>query len=158
MANHLAQLARNAGVYTLRLQAKATSTRLLMVALLIPQVGAIQGAPALKLTEQEERDSYAIYSMLLRQDELRKYSPILGIRQETLIFQQGAAGDPYPVWPEPAPNQRGTYKSLIEDFKRRNARPFLLQRKFDLPSYRLVTARAARLIDMKHSPVAPRPG
>jgi hypothetical protein len=127
-----------------------------MVALMIPQVGASGDAPGLKSTQQEQLDAYAIYSMLLKQDKSRAYSPILGILQETRIFQP--SGKPYTIWPEPAPEQRKLYKSLIEDFKRRNARPLLLQRDFDLPAYRLLTAPEEDAVGRMHPTVPPPPG
>lgn len=121
--------------------------------------GAAHEAPhfdaALKLSEQEERDSYEIYSMLLRQDAVRVRSPILGIRCETSISRPG---DGEPLWPEPIPEQRKTYQSLIDDFKRRNARPLVLEEKFDLPSYRLLTSREVKEIGKTHPPVPPPPG
>jgi hypothetical protein len=126
---------------------------------MVVQAGSARGAAAVKLTEQEEHDSYAIYSMLLKQGALGVHSAVLGIQQERKIFRPVAGVDELPCdWPKPSPEQRKTYQPLIEDFKRRNARPLLLQEKFDLPSYRLLTNREVREVDRKHPVVTPPPG
>lgn len=126
----------------------------MVVLLLIPQIGAGQGAQeVLKLTKTEEHDAYTIYSMLLKQ--VGGHSPILGIQRETRIFRPA---DGEPVWPEPSPQQKRTYHPLIEDFKRRNARPFMLQERFDLASYRLLSVQEVEEIGKMYPPVPPPPG
>jgi hypothetical protein len=62
------------------------------------------------MTEQEQRDSYAIYSLLLKQYDTGESGPPLGIPQDTVIFQPHGASDPYPAWPVPTPDQRRTYE------------------------------------------------
>ena len=121
---------------------------------MVVQAGSARGAAAPKLTEQETRDAYAIYSMLLKQLASRRYHQIVGIGQETV--KPGSAGEPSPLWPEPAPDQRKTYEPLIEDFKRGNAQPFVLARMFDLAEYRLLTPMEVKEIARRH-PVVPRP-
>lgn len=126
---------------------------------MVVQAGSARGAAAVKLTEQEEHDSYAIYSMLLKQDALGVHSAVLGIQQETVIFRHVAGVDELPCdWPKPSREQRKTYHPLIEDFKRRNAHPLVLQAKFDLPRYRLLTAREVKEVGKMYPPVPPPPG
>jgi hypothetical protein len=134
----------------------ATVGTLLCVILALAQVGAAQEAGPLRLTPEEEHDSYAIYSMLLKQIAPRAVHRPLGISQETV--KPGSGGEPHPLWPDCTETQRGIYGALIEDFKQRNAQPLLLQRKFDIRQYRLLTPGELKEIAARNPVVPPPPG
>jgi len=122
---------------------------------LIAQVVAAGGATVPKLTRQEELDSYSIYSMLLKMEEWHEHSPVVGIQADTQIFQPAGTGSG--CVPEPSAAKRLLYRPIIEDFQRRNARPSVLEMKFDFPSYRLLTALEVKEFSETHGPVPPPP-
>jgi hypothetical protein len=134
-----------------RLVASILMTCLISAFAPVGRAAALPNSPLPKLQASELQDSYAIYSMLLRRWPLGKPSPTLGILAETTLRT-------CPVWPRPAPSQRATYEQLIENFKQCNARPTQLQRRFELPSYRLLSAHEADEAEMKHPPVPPPGG
>ena len=86
----------------------------------------------LKLTVAEAKDSYSIYSMLLRTEmppEL--HTTAWTITQETQVFSDL---DPASI----SECRKSIYQPLIQDYAAKNKKRLLLERKFDLPRYELV--------------------
>lgn len=121
-----------------------------------PAVSDVASA-GVSLTPQEERDSYAIYSMLLSQDPERTVSQVLGIQNETRLRQLLGADEPRPQLPVAAPAQRATYQPVIEDFKRRNLQSMTLEPKFDIDRYTLLTTHEAEEVAALNPTIPPPP-
>jgi hypothetical protein len=79
----------------------------------------------LTLTAAEEKDSYDVYSIVLRSDvPLQWHTSGWAIKQET----RG-----YPMCLEPAKDQEFLYRSVIDDYMMKNNSKLMLQRNLDLP-------------------------
>src|SRR6266571_9248707 len=108
-----------------------------------------QSTNELKLPTAEEKDSYEIYSMLLR-TELPPQWKITGwaIKQETQTFpNMGSIGDR--VCLEPPKDQQPIYLPLIADYVAKNKKTLTLERKFDLPQYALIDLAATKIIQQR---------
>ena len=96
----------------------------------------------LKLTAAEAKDSYAIYSMLLRTEmppEL--HATAWAVAQETQVFSDLDSASIIASISEclTIPRDRKSiYQPLIQDYAAKNKKRLLLERKFDLPRYELV--------------------
>jgi len=93
----------------------------------------------LKLTAAEEKDSYEIYSMLLRTElppqwKLTRWT----IRQETQTFPNYGHNHTLRECLQPSQDQESTYLPLIENYVAKNKKKLVLERKFDLPQYVLI--------------------
>src|SRR5215813_4173610 len=80
----------------------------------------------LTLNPQEEKESYDIYSTVLKMKE-----PLVNawtIVRETHGFK---------LCSEPKPDQDAIYRSMADDYILKNKRTLILQRKFNLPQYAL---------------------
>lgn len=100
-------------------------------------------ADKLTLTPAEEKDSYEIYSMLLRTEMPSEWKiTAWAIRQETQTFPAfGAmAGSDVSQCLSFVPDQKSIYLPLIQDYVARNKKKLVLERKFDLPQYALIEA------------------
>jgi hypothetical protein len=105
-----------------------------------------------KLTAMEEKDSYEIYSMLLRTEmrpewNIREWA----IRQETQTFPNygGGNGGNLGMCLGPLQNQESIYRPVIEDYVAKNKKRLLLERKFDLPEYALVGPEEIKAIQQR---------
>jgi hypothetical protein len=90
-----------------------------------------------KLTAAEEKDSYEIWSMLLRTEMPGSNTAVWAIKQETQTFPHDGPIT-LNVCLQPSGDQESTYRPLIDDYVARNKRTFVLERKFDLPQYALI--------------------
>jgi hypothetical protein len=90
-------------------------------------------AAARTLAPEEQDDSYAIYSLLLRNEAPKGVDTwaraIIGETQRGRLT----------MCLRPEPHQESVYLPLIKDFERKNKVPFTLQSKFDLPVFRLIS-------------------
>ena len=96
-------------------------------------------ANELRLTTAQEKDSYEIYSMLLRMElppqwKLTSWT----IRQETQSFPNYANNHTLRECLQPSRDQQSTYLPLIEDYVAKNKKKLVLERKFDLLQYALI--------------------
>ena len=82
----------------------------------------------LTLSPEEEKESYEIYSAVLRAREPRISSWM--IIQETRGFE---------FCTKPSHDQEAIYRPMIDDYVQKNRKTLLLARKFDLPEYTFVT-------------------
>jgi len=95
----------------------------------------------LTLTAQEEKDSYEIYSILLRTEMSPNWKiTAWAITQETRIFPSDGTqnGRGPAVCLQPPEDQRSIYLPLIEDYIAKNKKRLILKRKVDLPQFALV--------------------
>jgi hypothetical protein len=118
-----------------------------------PPVGQAQqqNADELKLTAAQEKDSYEIYSLLLRTELPPQWKlAAWAIRKETQTFPNHGAsnGNSPTVCLEPSQEQKSIYRPLIEDYAARNKKK-LLERKFDLPEYALIEPTEIRAIQIR---------
>lgn len=109
------------------------------IVLVLPIVSA--GADQITLTAAEEKDSYEIYSFLLRKEMPQQWNiSAWAISQETRTFPFD--GEPNGRSPaaclEPSPDQKSIYLPLIEDYVAKNKNKLILKPKFDLPKFALV--------------------
>src|SRR5205807_2493457 len=91
-----------------------------------------QNANELKLTAREEKDSYEIYSMLLRTEMPPQWNiTAWAIRQETQTYPNYGAtsGGSLGVCLQPSRDQESIYLPLIEDYVAKNKRKLVLERK-----------------------------
>ena len=97
-------------------------------------------ANELALTPSEEKDSYEIYSILLKTEMGPEWHiTAWAIRAETQTYPHTpATSNDNSVCLEPSPGQKATYLPVIEDYIAKNRRKLLLERKFDLPQYALI--------------------
>jgi len=103
-----------------------------------PVQTAEQGsANELKLTAAEEKDSYEIYSMLLRTQMPPQWNMTAWvIVRETQTFPNfGSANGGVCI--ETSKDQESIYLPVIDDYIAKNKRKLVLERKFDLPQYAL---------------------
>jgi hypothetical protein len=87
-------------------------------------------AGLLKLSPAEEKDTYQIYSA-----ELRHRKPSVEawkIMQETR---------PFTFCLKPTQNLASTYRSVLDDYTMKNQSKLILERKFDLPAYSMVSSQ-----------------
>ena len=96
-------------------------------------------ATELKLSTTEERDSYEIYSMLLRTEMPPQWN-ITGwaIEQETQTYPNFGDRVTAGVCVQPPKEQESIYRRLIDDYVAKNKSKLVLERKFDLFVYALV--------------------
>ena len=76
---------------------------------------------------EEEKESYAIYSILLRLKEPGVSS--WAIVQQTVHFN---------LCLRPTPDQESIYRSMLDDYVEKNKNKLVLEPKFDLPKYAFV--------------------
>jgi len=101
------------------------------------QVGQ-SGAKGVVLTPTEEKDSYEIYSMLLKTEMPPQWNIAAWvITQETQTYPAIGTSDGA-ICLQPAKEQESTYLPLIQDFVAKNRKKLVLEYKFDLPQYALV--------------------
>lgn len=95
----------------------------------------------LVLTEEETEDSYAIYSMLLKEEmkdwHLKRYAI-----EEWTGDMRGTPGDPLCL--KPADEVRATYQDVFEDFLRKNRTRHRLDRRFALDDYLLLSPKESK--------------
>jgi hypothetical protein len=94
-----------------------------------------------KVTADEERNSYEIYSMLLRTEMPSEWKiTAWAITQKTQTFPVfGSSHDDHMrQCLSVSQEQKSIYLPLIQDYLAKNQRKIELERKFDLPEYSLV--------------------
>src|ERR1051326_1383542 len=130
------------------LPALATATALVLM-MSVGMQGHQAGANEIKLPPDEEKDSYEIYSMLLRTEMHPSWKiTAWAIEQQTRPFRGiNMNAGVFGTCLDPAQDQRVTYLPLIQNYVEKNKKRFVLERKFDLPEYSLVEgySRAAVL-------------
>jgi hypothetical protein len=98
-------------------------------------------ANELKLTVAEEKDSYEIYSMLLRTEMPPEWKiTTWAITEETSTFPHIGSRNAGNVREclNVSQDQESTYLPLIQDYVAKNNKKLVLERKFDLPQYSLI--------------------
>jgi len=95
-------------------------------------LAALLFAPQAAIPPQEEVDTYAIYSLLLK-DELSRRTG----ESTPAIIRQTERGR-LPMCVHPPADQKAIYTPLTEDFESRNARSFTLEAKLDLSTYKFI--------------------
>jgi hypothetical protein len=88
------------------------------------------------LPAADEKDSYEIYSMLLKTEMPPQWNITTWTIQketQTLPGQSGAIETCLTI----LQNQEGIYRPLVQDYVAKNKTKFVLERKFDLPVYAL---------------------
>jgi hypothetical protein len=108
----------------------------------------------LVLTATEEKDSYEIYSILLRTEMPPQWN-ITGwaITQETQTFPDTNGRGPGACLQFPV-DQKSTYLPLIEDYVTKNMKKLMLKRKFDLPTFALIGPVETKAIQERWQPRA----
>ena len=100
----------------------------------------------------KEKDSYEIYSMLLR-TEMPPHWNIAdwAIRQETQSYPNFGAKDGNNVNEclQLSPGQESIYLPLIKDYVAKNKKKLVLERKFDLPQYALIGPTEVKSIQQR---------
>ena len=96
-------------------------------------------AADVKLSAAEEKDSYKIYSMLLR-TEMPSQWDITGwaIKQETETYPAFGEAVNITECLQPSKAQESSYRPLVDNYAAKNKGKLVLERKFDLPQYALV--------------------
>jgi hypothetical protein len=114
------------------------------------QQSELGSANNLKLTAAEEKDSYEIYSMLLRTEMPSQWN-IRGwaINQETQIYPSFGAMSSIGECLQPLKDQEASYRPLIDDYVAKNNGKLVLERKFDLPQYALVGPADLKAIEQR---------
>ena len=121
------------------------------LSLLLPLATRSQPIPVASETQlptADQKDSYEIYSMLLKTEMPPQWKIAeWTIQRETRTFygQQGAV-DQCLVIPH---DQESIYRPLVQDYVAKNGKKFTLERKFDLPDYALIGQNEA------HDPIKP---
>jgi hypothetical protein len=107
-------------------------------------------ANGLKLNAAEEKDSYEIYSMLLR-TELPPQWNITGwaIEQETQTYPNFGGMSSVAECLQPSKNQESIYRPLIDGYVAKNKGKLALERKFDLPQYALIGPTEIKAIQQR---------
>jgi hypothetical protein len=102
-----------------------------------------------KLTAAEEKDSYEIYSILLRKEMPSQWN-ITGwaIKQETQTFPHDGIITFNSCF-QPPQDQEPIYRPLIDDYVAKNKMKLVLKRKFDLPQYALVGPADLKAIEQR---------
>jgi hypothetical protein len=111
-----------------------------------------RNADELKLTAAEEKDSYEIYSMLLRMELPPQWKlAAWAIRREAQTFPNHGLsnGNNLHMCLDPSQDQKSIYLPLIEDYAARNKKKLVLERKFDLPQYALIGPAEIKPIQMR---------
>jgi hypothetical protein len=105
-----------------------------------PGIGNQGIGNGLKLTAAQEKDSYEIYSMLLRAEMPPQWNiTAWAIKQETQTYPNFATvNGGLDVCLQPAKDQESIYLPLIDDYVAKNRKKPALDRKFDLPQYALI--------------------
>lgn len=99
-------------------------------------------ATELNLSAGEEKDSYEIYSMLLRTEMPPEWKVTAwAINQETQTFPVYAASYSDHFRRCLQEDQDSTYLTAIQDYAAKNKKRFVLERKFSLPQYELIGPR-----------------
>jgi hypothetical protein len=113
-----------------------------------------KSANDLKLTATEEKDSYDIYSILLRKEMPSQWN-ITGwaISQETQTYPNFGEMSSIGMCLQPPKDQESIYRPLIDDYVAKNKGKLVLEREFDLPQYAIVGTTDAKAIG-QHSRVA----
>lgn len=100
-----------------------------------PQVGTEQS----KLTPEEEKESYEIYSILLRTEVPPEWKiTAWAISQQTQTFPNAGGFHNVRQCLNFPRDQEALYLPLIDDYAAKNNKNRTLERKFDLPQYSLV--------------------
>ena len=104
----------------------------------------------LKLTAAEEKDSYEIYSILLR-TELPSQWNITGwaVEQETQTYPTFGVMSSIGMCLQPPKAQESIYRPLIDDYAAKNKKKLTLERNFDLPQYALVGPTDVKAIQQR---------
>ena len=107
-------------------------------------------ASDLKLTAAEEKDSYEIYSILLR-TELPSQWNITGwaVEQETQTYPTFGEMSSIGMCLQPPKAQESIYRPLIDDYAAKNKKKLTLERNFDLPQYALVGPTDVKAIQQR---------
>ena len=111
-----------------------------------------QNANGLKLTATELKDSYDIYSMLLRTEMPPQWKiTAWAIRQETQTFSNHSVSNvnDLRLCLDPSQDQRSIYLPLLEDYVAKNKKKLVLERKVDLPEYALVDPSDIKAIQQR---------
>lgn len=103
-----------------------------------------------KLTAAEEKDSYEIYSILLR-TEMPSQRNITGwaISQETQTYPNFGEVSSIGMCLQPPKEQESTYRPVIDDYAAKNKGKLALERDFDLPQYAIVGPADAKAIGQR---------
>jgi hypothetical protein len=106
-----------------------------------------ESANQLGLPVAEEKDSYEIYSLLLRSEMPPQWNiTAWAITQRTQTYPHHLQTNGFfGTCLDPAQNQRAIYLPLIENYVLRNKTSLMLERRFDLPQYELVAPDVYRL-------------
>ena len=98
-----------------------------------------RSANDLKLTATEEKDSYDIYSILLRTEMPPQWN-ITGwpIEQETQTYPNFGEMSSIGMCLQPQKAQESIYRALIDDYAAKNKKKLVLERKFDLAQYAVI--------------------
>jgi hypothetical protein len=102
----------------------------------------------LKLTAAEEKDSYEIYSMLVRTEMPGANTEGWAIKQETQTFPHDGQIT-FSVCVQPPQDQESIYRPVFDDYTAKNRKVFVLKRKFDLPQYALVGPADLKAIEQR---------
>ena len=104
----------------------------------------------LKLTAAEEKDSYEVYSILLR-TELPSQWNITGwaVEQETQTYPTFGVMSSIGMCLQPPKAQESIYRPLIDDYAAKNKKKLTLERNFDLPQYALVGPTDVKAIQQR---------
>jgi hypothetical protein len=102
------------------------------------------------LTAAEEKDSYEIYSILLR-TELPSQWNITGwaVEQETQTYPTFGEMSSIGMCLQPPKAQESIYRPLIDDYAAKNKKKLTLERNFDLPQYALVGPTDVKAIQQR---------
>ena len=106
----------------------------------------------LRLTAAQEKDSYEIYSMLLRTEMPPQWKiTAWAIRQETQTFPTygSSNGSNLRMCLQPSQDQESIYLPMIEDYAAKNKKKLVLERHFDLPHYALIGPTEIRAIQQR---------
>ena len=107
-------------------------------------------ASDLKLTAAEEKDSYEIYSILLRTEMPPQWNiTAWAIKQESQTYPNFGDMSSIGMCLQPPKDQESIYRPLIDDYVAKNKRKLVLERNFDLPQYALVGPADLKAIQMR---------
>ena len=102
----------------------------------------------LKLTAPDEKDSYEIYSMLVRTEMPGAKTEGWAISQETQTFPHDGQIT-FSVCIQPPQDQESIYRPVFDDYVAKNKKKLTLERKFDLPQYSLVGPADLKAIEQR---------
>jgi hypothetical protein len=115
-----------------------------------PSFGQLSDEP--KLTAVQEKDSYEIYSLLLRTEMPPQWKiTAWAIRQETQTFPNHSVSNVnnLRLCLDPSQDQRSIYLPLLEDYVAKNKKKLVLERNFDLPEYALIEPTEVKEIQQR---------